>query len=70
MADGGFLQDEHGNNSTMRLMCLMAMGAAIVFGAVVAWRGDPSGTGLYLVGLFLAAAMGGKVGQKALESTH
>ena len=67
MADVGYLQDDNGNKSAMRLMCLMAMIAAIAFGALVVFRGDPSGNGLYISAMFLAAAMGGKIGQKALE---
>ena len=67
MADVGFLQEGNGNRSAMRLMCMMAMGAAIAFGALVVFRGDPGGNGLYISAMFLAASMGGKIGQKTLE---
>ena len=63
----GYLQDDAGNKSAMRLMCIIAMAAAVAFGALVVFRGDPGGNGLYMSAMFLAAAMGGKIGQKALE---
>src|SRR5262249_23482331 len=67
MAEVGFLEDDHGNKSSMRLLCLMAMVAAVAIAGLMMLKGDPGGNGLYLCGMFLTAAMGGKAGQKWLE---
>jgi hypothetical protein len=68
MADVGYLQEDNGNKSCMRLQCLMAMIGAIALSALIMFRGDPGGSGLYLVGMFLTASIGGKAAQKWMEA--
>ncbi len=63
----GFLSEDNGNNSAMRLMCLIALLAAIVFGwLVVTGRGGNDGQ--VIVFAFLGCAFAPKVAQKYLEN--
>ena len=63
----GFLRDQEGNPSCMRLI---SFGSFLVAGAlaVMVALGETSTAEVVLVGQFLAAAVGGKVTQKHLES--
>jgi hypothetical protein len=63
----GFLEEDNGNKSSMRLMALIALIAAIIFGVLILLRGDPSGNGLYLTIGFLIAAFCPKAIQKFAE---
>ena len=60
-----FLQDNAGNQSAMRLIAVLCVGAAILFGAVVV-LGKAGPDGFATVVAFLGAGIGGKVGQAAL----
>ena len=66
MQPAGFLQEANGTYSSMRLMSVLALGAAVVFGVLTVLH-PSSEIGLYLTGLFLLAAFAPKVLQKALE---
>ena len=59
------LTEDNGNNSATRLMCLIALFAAIVFGAVGIWT--DSDIAETLSGTFLAVAFSAKVAQKPFE---
>lgn len=62
----GFLRDQEGQPSCMRLI---SFGSFLVAGAlgVMTMLGETSTAEVVLVGQFLAAAVGGKIGQKHLE---
>ena len=63
----GFLTEDNGVPSSMRLMCCASLLAAIVFGAVVVvGKGGPDGFAVVIA--FLTAAMGGKTIQKFAEA--
>jgi hypothetical protein len=65
----GFLQESPGNNSSMRLMCLMALITAICFGGYTLVNSKQVGNvGTNLTFAFLAAAFGGKVAHKFAEN--
>ncbi|MEB3174892.1 MAG: hypothetical protein VKN60_06865 [Cyanobacteriota bacterium] len=65
----GFLQESQGNNSSMRLMCLMALITAICFGGYTLVNSKQVGNvGTNLTFAFLAAAFGGKVAHKFAEN--
>lgn len=63
----GFLRDQEGQPSCMRLI---SFGSFLVAGAlgVMVVLGETSTAEVVLVGQFLAAAVGGKIGQKHLEN--
>ena len=59
-----FLQDNNGNDSLMRLMCVIALiiaGTIAIIGLLKNQNTD------VMVALFLSAAFGGKVAQKKIE---
>ena len=62
----GFLSEDNGNKSAMRLMCLMSLSAAIAFGWLVV-TGRGSNDGPLIVYAFLGCAFAPKVAQKYLE---
>lgn len=64
----GFFQEDNGNKSAMRLMCFIALIAAIVFGIFSVTMPGADEPGIALTGMFLTAAFGGKVTQKLAES--
>ncbi len=62
----GYLTDDKGNPSSMRVMCLMSLLAAIVYGyLVVSGHAGPDGT--LIVYAFLGCAFAPKAAQKYLE---
>ena len=62
----GFLQEANGMYSSMRLMSLLSLGAAIVFGLLtVLGKSGPEGSTITIA--FLTGSFGPKIGQKALE---
>ena len=64
----GFLQDEQGNNSAVRLMSISSLFAAIAFGAYTITHAQEVGNvGTNLTFLFITYAFGGKVAQKFVE---
>ncbi len=63
----GYLTDDQGTPSSMRLMSLMALVASIVFGFLVVTQDQPTAEALYLVVAFLLSAFAPKVAQKYLE---
>jgi len=64
----GFLQDNNGNNSAMRLMSLIALIAAICFGSYTLFKSKEVGSvGTNITFAFLAASFGGKAAQKFAE---
>jgi hypothetical protein len=66
----GFLQEDNGNLSSMRLMCFMCVLAAIGFGLLNIWlvaSGKADGGGVQLSLEFLLTGFGGKTVQKFAE---
>jgi hypothetical protein len=64
----GFLQDEQGNNSAVRLMSVSSLFAAIAFGSYTITHAQEVGNvGTNLTFLFITYAFGGKVAQKFVE---
>jgi len=61
----GFLSEDTGNRSSMRLMCLISviLAGAIALIAMLKPGADAS-SGLYFTGMFLSAGFGGKFAQK------
>ena len=68
----GFLQDDNGNNSSMRLMSIISLLAAILFGYLTLKISlnitSNSDIGLYLTFGFLLAAFAPKAAQKLIEN--
>lgn len=64
----GYLTDDHGHKSSMRLMCLLALIASVYFGAVVVHTPEPTPTHLGIVFGFLIGAFAPKAVQKYAES--
>jgi hypothetical protein len=65
----GFFQEAPGVNSSMRLMCFLALLAAISSGGWTIWN-DPQaagGVGMHLTYAFLLAAFAPKLAQKIAE---
>jgi hypothetical protein len=65
----GFLEEERGRSSMMRLMSAVALVTAVVFGSVVLSHEEPSWVGAYIVFGFLVAAFAPKAFQKFAESS-
>ena len=63
----GFLQEDNGNNSSMRLMSLIALISAIVFGIMTMTNPDAKEVGINLTFSFLVAAFAPKAVQKFAE---
>jgi len=58
------IKDDTGKVSTMRVMCLFSLAAAIGYGYMILADGIPNTTtDTMFIGTYLAAAFGGKVGQ-------
>lgn len=64
----GFLQDDNGNNSSMRLMSLIALIAAISFGGLTLAKPEAKEVGVNLTFSFLVAAFAPKAVQKFAET--
>ena len=66
----GFLEDHHGNPSSMRLMSITSLAASIIFGVLsVLHPGAQEDTnGLYITMAFLLAAFAPKALQKFAEA--
>jgi hypothetical protein len=65
----GFLQDEQGNDSAVRLMSICSLVTAIAFGSYTITHVQEVGAvGINLTFLFITYAFGGKVAQKLVES--
>lgn len=62
-----FLQDDKGNNSSMRLMCLISLCAAIVFGFIALTHSSTNQNDIQITALFLIAAFAPKTLQKHIE---
>lgn len=66
----GMLEERPGRTSAMRVMSMIALVAAIVFGGlVVTGEGEASGPGVYIVFGFLLAAFAPKALQKFAENS-
>ena len=70
----GFLQDDHGHQSSMRLMCLIALLTAVIFGALsvlaaikVIGNGSGGADAITITFGFLVAAFAPKAIQKFAE---
>ena len=63
-----FLQEANGNHSTMRLMCLIQVGAAVVCALLTLLLPGAKETGVMLTTIFLTSAVGGKLVQKPMEA--
>ena len=63
----GFLEEAPGKHSSMRLMCMISLFAAIGFGAVTVQR-DLKGDGLFITYGFLIGAFAPKAVQKFAEA--
>ena len=64
----GFLQEDNGNNSSMRLMSLIALLSAIVFGGLTMVNPNTKEVGINLTFSFLVAAFAPKAVQKFAEN--
>jgi len=64
----GYLTDDHGTPSSMRLMSVLALVASIVFGFLVVTQDNPTAEALYVTIGFLLSAFAPKVAQKYLET--
>jgi hypothetical protein len=67
-----FLEDDKGNKSSMRLMCLCSLFAAMIFGYVTITGGcTDRQTGVQITLIFVLAAFAPKAVQKYIENlTH
>jgi hypothetical protein len=66
----GFFQEDNGNYSSMRLMSMVALIAAVMFGTLTIFgAGGPNnaGNGIYITSAFLIAAFAPKAVQKFAE---
>ena len=64
----GYLEDHHGNPSSMRLMSVVALLASIAFGLIVVLDSEASDSnGLYITTMFLIAAFAPKALHKFAE---
>ncbi len=63
----GYLEDNEGNPSSMRVMCGVALIAAIGFGYLTLTGGDVNPSGVNIVFGFLIAAFAPKAVQKFAE---
>lgn len=64
----GFMDDDSGNKSSMRLMCFISLLAAIGFGAVTLLnKATDGGIGVYITLSFLLGAFAPKAVQKVME---
>ena len=65
----GYLTDDHGHPSSMRLMSMLALTAAIAFGLITVLAKDVNQeNGLYITVLFVLAAFAPKALQKFAEA--
>ncbi|WP_419949161.1 hypothetical protein [Candidatus Palauibacter sp.] len=66
----GFLEDHHGNPSSMRLMSITSLVASIIFGVLSVLHPGARGetNGLYITMAFLVAAFAPKALQKFAEA--
>ena len=65
----GYLTDDHGHPSSMRLMSMVALMAAIAFGLITLLHEEANGiNGVYLTVSFLLAAFAPKALQKFAEA--
>ena len=65
----GFLNEDNGNRSSMRLMCLISVILAGVIALITMLKpGADTSSGLYFTGMFLSAGFGGKFAQKWPEA--
>ncbi|MEI6757433.1 MAG: hypothetical protein FDX18_02630 [Chlorobium sp.] len=67
----GFLEEDSGARSSMRLMSLISLGAAIMFGFLTLYisleKGQADSNGIILTGMFLVGAFAPKAVQKFAE---
>ena len=68
MGKVGFLQEEAGSNSSMRLMCFVSLIASIVFASISLQSGSVESGELYIIFGFLVAAFAPKAVQKFAEN--
>ena len=66
----GFLEDDKGNLSSMRLMCVISLIASIGFGLITTLHSAASQNenGLYITSAFLLGAFAPKAVQKLIEA--
>ena len=69
MSEVGVFSEDNGNTSAMRVMCFMALLAAMGFGIITLTMPGANGTfGVYLTMAFLLAAFAPKALQKFSEA--
>ena len=66
----GFLEEDNGNKSGMRLMCFMSLFASVFFGGVTLYTltGEMAQIGVVITLVFLVGAFAPKGLQKIVES--
>lgn len=67
MPDVGYLDNDLGQRSAMRLMCVIGLGASVLFGLLAMLMPGAAQTGLYLAGMYATLAYGGKAVQRFIE---
>jgi hypothetical protein len=63
----GFLQEDNGNNSMMRLMSVVCLLAALAVSGIMVLKSDPGFNGLYIFTTYMIAAFAPKAVQKFAE---
>ena len=61
----GVIKDEHGQTSTMRVMCFLALLSAMAISGASLYLGTPINSDVVM--WFLISAFGGKAGQRFAE---
>lgn len=63
----GFLTEDNGNKSSMRLMSIMSLIVAVVFGGFIIYSKTPDPNAMYIFTLFFLGAFCPKLVQKFVE---
>ncbi|WXT99930.1 MAG: hypothetical protein Ctma_0636 [Catillopecten margaritatus gill symbiont] len=63
----GYLCDEEGQKSSMRLMSMMSLIVAVLFSGIVVYKGDATDNVMIIIVFFLLAAFAPKAVQKFAE---
>lgn len=63
----GFLTEDNGTKSSMRLMSMMSLAVAIIFGGFIIYSKTPDPNAMYIFTLFFLGAFCPKLIQKFVE---